>query len=134
MAKYAYPAIFTKEAEGGYSVDFPDLEGCYTQGETVEDALEMAKDVLNLTLYGLEEDGKEIAPPSDIRSIKLSDAEFASLVACATMDYRRYFDSKAVKKTLTIPSWLNTMSERANLNFSAVLQKGLMKELNIEQH
>ncbi len=134
MAKYAYPAIFTKEAEGGYSVDFPDLEGCYTQGETVEDALEMAKDVLNLTLYGLEEDGKEIAPPSDIRSLKLSDEEFASLVACDTIEYRRYFDSKAVKKTLTIPSWLNTMSERANLNFSAVLQKGLMKELNIEQH
>ena len=132
MAKYAYPAIFTKEDKGGYSVCFPDLEGCYTQGENVEDALEMAKDVLNLTLYGLEEDGKAIAPPSDIRSLKVSDEEFTSMIACDTMDYRRFFDNKAVKKTLTIPNWLNVMSERANINFSAVLQSALKKELHID--
>lgn len=132
MAKYAYPAIFTKEAEGGYSVRFPDLESCYTQGDTIEEALEMAEDVLNLTLYGLEEDGKEIPAPSDIRSLKLSDGEFASMIVCDTIEYRRYFDNKAVKKTLSIPSWLNTMSERAHINFSAVLQKALIEELHIE--
>lgn len=132
--KYAYPAIFTKEVEGGYSVVFPDLEGCYTQGEDVADALEMAEDVLNLTLYGLEEDGKEIAPPSDVRSLQLAENEFASLVACDTVEYRRFFDNKAVKKTLSIPSWLNTMSERAHVNFSAVLQRALIEELHLEQH
>ena len=132
MAKYAYPAIFTKEPEGGYSVNFPDLEGCYTQGETVEEALEMAEDVLNLTLYDLEESKAEIAVPSDIRTLELTEDQFASLIACDTIAYRRYFDSKAVKKTLSIPSWLNTLSERANINFSAVLQKALMEELHIE--
>ncbi len=132
MARYVYPAVFTAEAEGGYSVNFPDLEGCYTQGDTLAEALKMAEDVLNLTLYGLEEDGKEIAPPSDIRSIVLEDNEFSSLVSCDTMEYRRFFDNKAVKKTLTIPNWLNVMSERANINFSAVLQEALMEHLNIE--
>lgn len=132
MARYVYPAVFTAEAEGGYSVNFPDLEGCYTQGDTLAEALKMAEDVLNLTLYGLEEDGKEIAPPSDIRSIVLGDNELSSLVSCDTMEYRRFFDNKAVKKTLTIPNWLNVMSERANINFSAVLQEALMEHLNIE--
>lgn len=132
MAKYVYPAIFTAEKEGGYSVVFPDLEGCYTQGETLDEALKMAEDVLNLTLYGLEEDGKSIAPPTNIRDIKVGDDEFTTLVGCDTIEYRRYFDNKAVKKTLTIPNWLNVMSERANINFSAVLQKALMQELNIE--
>lgn len=133
MAKYVYPAIFTAEKEGGYSVNFPDLEGCYTQGETIEEALKMAEDVLNLTLYGLEEDGKDITAPTEIRKLELADDEFASLVFCDTVEYRRFFDNRAVKKTLTIPNWLNTMSEKAGINFSATLQKALMQELNIEQ-
>lgn len=133
MAKYVYPAIFTQETRGGFSVTFPDLEGCYTQGDTIEEALKMAEDVLSLTIYGLEEDGKEIVPASNIKDLKLADNEFSSLVGCDTMEYRRFFDNKAVKKTLTIPSWLNTMSEKAGVNFSSVLQKALIQELNIER-
>ena len=53
MAKYVYPAIFTKEDEGGYSIIFPDLEGCYTQGDDMQNSLEMANDVLCFTLYDL---------------------------------------------------------------------------------
>jgi predicted RNase H-like HicB family nuclease len=131
MAKYVYPAIFTSE-NVGYSVRFPDVPGCYTEGDTIAEAIEMAKDALNLTLYGAEEDGDVINPPSDIRSIKVNDNEFVSLIACDTIEYRRYFDNKAVKKTLTIPNWLNVMSERANVNFSAVLQEALIEKLNIE--
>lgn len=131
MARYVYPALFTAESEGGYSVNFPDLEGCYTQGETLNEALEMAKDVLCLTLYGLEEDGKEIAPPSDIRSLALKDDEVSSLVACDTVEYRKFYDNKAVKKTLTIPNWLNTIAERSNVNFSQVLQEALTEKLGL---
>lgn len=72
-------------------------------------------------------------PPSDIRELKPQPGDITSLVACDTLEYRRFNDSKAVKKTLTIPNWLNVMSERANINFSAVLQKALMEELNIER-
>lgn len=58
MAKYAYPAIFTPEEDGSYSIIFPDLEGCYTCGDNLEDGIEMAEDALSLVLYGYEKDGR----------------------------------------------------------------------------
>lgn len=130
MAKYLYPAVFSKEGEM-ICVRFPDLESCYTQGEDIQDAYDMASDVLCLTLYGLEEEGAEIPPASSMADVRITDGEFVSLVSCDTLEYRKYYDSKAVKKTLTIPAWLNTMSERKGLNFSAVLQTALKNELNI---
>lgn len=133
MPKYVYPAIFEKEPEGGFSVYFPDIEGCYTQGEDLAEAVENAEDALCLALYDLEEKGAAIKEASDISTLTVKDGDFTSLVSCDTIEYRRYFDNKAVKKTLTIPNWLNVMSERANINFSAVLQKALMQELNIER-
>lgn len=133
MPKYVYPAIFENEPEGGYSVYFPDIEGCYTQGEDLAEAVENAEDALCLALYDLEEKSAAIKEPSDISALTVKDGDFTSLVSCDTVEYRRYFDNKAVKKTLTIPNWLNVMSERANINFSAVLQKALMQELNIER-
>ncbi len=130
MAKYIYPAIFAKDGEL-YTVRFPDLEGCYTQGEDLQDAYEMAEDVLCLMLYDLEEEGESIPPASEVSAIKTEKGEFVSLVSCDTLEYRQYYDNKAVKKTLTIPAWLNTMSEREGINFSAVLQSALKSELHI---
>lgn len=133
MAKYVYAAVFTPEDEGGFSVNFPDLEGCYTQGDTIAQAMDNAEDVLCLTLYDLEEKDAAIPAPSGVKALKTQGSEFVSLVSCDTLEYRRYYDNKAVKKTLTIPNWLNVMSEKANVNFSAVLQKALMEELHIER-
>ena len=59
MAKYAYPAIFTPEDDGSFSINFPDLEGCYTCGDSLEDGIEMAEDALALVLYGYEKDGRK---------------------------------------------------------------------------
>lgn len=133
MAKYVFPAIFTKE-DVGYSVSFPDVPGCNTQGETLSEALAMAADALNLMLYSCEEDGLPINKPSDIRTLKLEDNEITSLVSADTVEYRRFFDNKAIKKTLTIPNWLNTLSERENINFSAVLQDALIEKLNLNNN
>ncbi len=130
MAKYIYHAIFAKEGDF-YTVRFPDLESCYTQGDNLQDAYEMASDVLCLTLYNLEEEKASIPPASETPTIKTEKDEFVSLVACDTLEYRQYYDNKAVKKTLTIPAWLNTMSEREGINFSAVLQAALKSKLNI---
>lgn len=130
MAKYIYPAVFTPE-DGGYSVNFPDFESCYTSADTLEEGLEMANDVLCLTIYDMEESGQQVPTVSDIRDIKTHGEAFATLIECDTLAYRKFFDNKAVKKTLTIPSWLNTMAERADINFSAVLQRALKSELNI---
>lgn len=129
MAKYAYPAIFTPEKEGGFSINFPDLNGCYTCGDDMVDSLVMAKDVLALTLYGYEKDGKEIPVPSKSTHLPLSEGEFISYVACDTLEYRKLYNSKAVKKTLTIPEWLNEAAMAMDINFSQVLQEALLSKI-----
>ena len=128
MARYLYPAIFKKDGKQ-YTVHFPDLEGCYTQGESLEDAFEMAEDVLCLTLYNMEERQENAPPASEMEKIETNSGEFVSLIPCDTLSYRQYYDNRAVKKTLTIPAWMNTMAERKGLNFSAVLQAALKAEL-----
>ena len=131
MAKYVYPASFKPENEG-YSITFPDLENCFTQGENMADGLEAAADALCLALYDMEESGQAIPAASDLKAVKVEQGELVTLVMCDTIEYRRYYDNKAVKKTLTIPAWLNTMAERAGLNFSQVLQNGLKNELHVQ--
>lgn len=131
MAKYAYPAVFTPENDGGFSVRFPDLEGCYTCGDDMVDALTMAEDVLALILYGYETDGREIPLPSRENCISLSEEEFINYVACDTLEYRKMYNSKSVKKTLTIPEWLNEAATAMDLNFSQVLQEALLSKIQI---
>ena len=103
MAKYAYPAVFTAE-NNSYSVSFPDVEGCLTFGETIPEAIEMAEDALCLMLYDLEEEGSEIPKPSDAKELKVESNEFVTMIACDTVEYRKFYDNKAVKKTLTVPN------------------------------
>lgn len=129
MAKYAYPAIFTPEEEGGYSINFPDLEGCYTCGDSLEDGIEMAEDALALVLYGYEKEERAIPAPSVPSSFSLTGNEFVNYIACDTMAYRKMYNNKAVKKTLTIPEWLNEAASAMGLNFSQVLQEALMSKI-----
>lgn len=131
MAKYAYPAVFTPESGGGYSVYFPDIEGCYSQGDNMADAIFMAEDALELMLYEYEESNKEIPKPSDLKKIKLNNGEIASYVSADTLKYRKIFNDKAVKKTLTIPEWMNEAATKENINFSQVLQDALRQRLNL---
>lgn len=128
MAKYIYPAVFTKEEDGGYSVIFPDLESCYTCGDTLEQAMDMAEDCLSLILYGYETDKKEIPAASPADSITTDPNEFVSLIKCNTLTYRKKFSNKSVKKTLTIPEWMNDEGMRAGINFSQLLQEALMEK------
>lgn len=129
MAKYVYPAIFEPE-EGGYSVYFPDLEGCYTCGGDLQEAIVMAEDVLAFYLYDEEVEGKTIPEPSRSEDISLKTGEFANYIACDTLEYAKMHNNRAVKKTLTIPEWLNEAATKQNVNFSQVLQEALMKKVN----
>ena len=131
MAKYAYPAIFTPEDGGGYSINFPDLEGCYTCGDDLRDGLEMAEDILALVLYGYEKELRTIPNPSPSSAFTLKTGEFVNYIACDTMHYRKMYNSKAVKKTLSIPEWLNEEALSVGLNFSQVLQEALIQKLHI---
>jgi len=121
---FVYPAIFHKE-EDSYWVEFPDLEGCHTYGTSIVEAMEAAQEALSGYLLTLLEQGKAIAAPSDVSSYKPADG-FSSLVSC---DINQYNDTKAVKKTLTIPSWLNDRAIAMGLNFSQILQEALLSKI-----
>lgn len=129
MSKYYFPAIFSKEGEG-YNVRFPDLEECLTCGDDLPDALWMAGDVLACCLCDMEIDDMEIPDPSEVQNIKLEKGEFVSYITCDTDVYRRQYKKISVKKTLTIPQWLNEAALVRNINFSQVLQDALMQAIN----
>lgn len=134
MSKIYYPAVFhVAEDVGGYWVEFPDLPGCATQGKNDREAYKMAEDALGLWLDRTGEDFKrEIGEPSNCFDvIKKYPNELIMMVGCDPEEYCRKYHSKAIKKTLTIPEWLNDRATKANINFSQVLQEALMKKLGI---
>jgi len=131
MKKYAYPSVFTPD-DSGFTVIFPDLENCYPQGDDLTDALEMAGDVLNIVLYRMEKDNKPIPEPSAIKDVRISGDSFVSFVVADTLRYGKLYDNKTIKKTLSIPAWVNTAAEEKKLNFSKVLQEGLQRKLGVE--
>lgn len=132
MTRYSYPAIFSPAEEGGYTVNFPDLEGCFTEGDTLTEAIYMAEDVLALILYGYETDGRSIPAPSDPGSFDLHEGDFVNYIACDTMEYRKMYNNKSIKKTLSIPEWLNEKATSMNLNFSQILQEALIEKINAQ--
>ena len=132
MARYVYPAVFTAEDNGLYSVNFPDLESCYTSGDDLPDAIKMAEDVLALTLYEYENKNKVIPSPSAIKSIHTEDNEFVNAIAADTMYYQKRFNKKSVKKTLSVPEWLNDIAVAHNVNFSQTLQEALIRNLGLQ--
>lgn len=130
MAKYVYPAVFSPEEEGQYSVFFPDLDGCYTCGDNLQDAIMMAEDVLAFYLYDEEKKGNTVPEPTPIKQVELNENEFVNYVACDTREYAKMHNNKAVKKTLTIPEWLNEEATAMGVNFSQVLQEALMNKVS----
>lgn len=86
MPKYVYPAIFTKE-KNGYSVNFPDVENCFTDGDSLINAMEMAEDVLTMMLCFREQEKKLIPPATPIQEIKTDADSFTTLILCDTTNY-----------------------------------------------
>lgn len=122
---FVYPAIFHEE-KGTYWVEFPDLPGCQTFGTALEETVEFAQEALAGYLITLLEDEREIPSSSDIKNINTGQDSFTSLVSCNIDQYR---SSRAVKKTLTIPGWLNDMAVSRGINFSKVLQDALLSKV-----
>ncbi len=129
--KIVYPVCFYEEEEGGYSIDVPDLLGCCTQADSLEEAIEMAQDAALGWLTTSIEDGEDIPAPSKIEDIKIEKGKgFVSLILLDLDKYMKENVSKrAVKKTLTIPAWLNEKAEKIGINFSQVLQEALLKKI-----
>ena len=131
MNRLFYPAIFHKAEEGGFWVTFPDIPECMTQGDNMEQAYEMAVDALGLSLSSMEEMGEQIPEASPLERIQVEDGILV-IVEFNMAEYRRKNSSKAVKKTLSIPEWLNEAAMRENINFSQLLQEALMVKIGVK--
>lgn len=122
-----YPAIFTYDSkEKKYLIDFIDLKGCSTFGNSLPEAFEMAQDAMGLYLDELI---KFPEATTNFKNIKLKNNQFINYVEIDMQDYRRKHNNKSVKKTLSIPAWLNNLCESQNINFSQVLQEALKEKL-----
>ena len=133
-----YPAVFHKAIEGGYVVEFPDLNDGATQGETLEEAIEMAQDYIGTWLYDDFIKGKAMPKATDIFEIEIKDNDYVikgqSFKSLVSLDMQRYVNEckkQIVRKNVSIPSWLNELAINNNINFSNVLQNALKKELNL---
>lgn len=132
MGKLFYPAVFHTAEEGGFWVSFPDLPECLTEGDDMQTAYEMAVEALGLALVGRKEDGEEIPKPTAIDQISM-DEGILVIVEFDMLEYQKKHNFRAVKKTLSIPEWLNEEATAMGVNFSQVLQEALMAKLNISR-
>lgn len=132
MKKMFYPAVFHVAEEGGFWVSFPDLPECLTEGDNMEQAYEMAVDALGLCLSDYAERGQEMPEATLPDKIDIQSGMLLVIVEFDMAEYRRKHSSRAVKKTLSIPEWLNEEAIRAGVNFSQVLQEALMLKLNLK--
>lgn len=123
-----YPAVYHKE-DNSYWVEFPDLEGCQTFDNTLNETVLSAQEALLGYILIILESGQELKEPSNIKDLKVDENSFTSLVTCDISNYLN--NAKAIKKTLTIPSWLNEKAIQKGINFSGVLQEALIRELEI---
>ena len=127
--KYVYPAIFTPLGDGAFDVKVPDLPGCRTCGDDLADAIYMIEDAVAMWLWDAETKGESI--PTASATLTVSAPQFTNYIAADTDEYRKKYYNRAIKKTLSIPSWLNTQAEQAGVNFSQVLQEALKEKLQI---
>ena len=130
MDNYIFPCVFIYK-DDGISVYFPDLDGCVSFGENETAAYQNAKEALTLHLYGMEQDGDLAPVPTPIKEIALDDNEKALFIEVFMPPFRAKQANKIVKKTLTIPEWLNLLAEKHDVNFSQVLQNALKEYLNV---
>ncbi|MDR3148545.1 MAG: type II toxin-antitoxin system HicB family antitoxin [Oscillospiraceae bacterium] len=129
---YIYPAILSY-AKDGISIEFPDFPGCLPCADTTEEAVKNAREALSLHIWGMERDGDTIPAPAKITELNCGKNEISLLVEIFMPSVRERLNNRYIKKTLTIPQWLNIEAERAGVNFSQVLQNGLKEYLHINK-
>lgn len=127
---YMYPAILSYD-DDGITITFPDLPGCVSCAQSDEEAYFMARDAMRGWLLVAEEYGDEIKEPTSLRELRLEENQRAVLVDVNLAFYREPYRNRSVKKTLTIPAWLNDLAEKEHINFSSVLQAALKQQLNV---
>lgn len=126
--KIIYPAILTPcENKEGYTIEIPDLKGCVSEGDTLEDAISMGTDAASGYIISEIEEGKTLPKPTKQSNLKLKKNQLTNLVICDTDVYDEKYSSKIIRKNVSIPAYLNTYGELHNINFSKLLKDAIMK-------
>jgi len=118
-----YPAVCHFE-DGGYWCEFPDLDGCFSQGDTLQEILGNAREALECHIEYFFENDKPLPAATPITDLHADGKDFLTYISCDIPQ-----GAKSVKKTLTIPDWLNRRAEKANINFSQTLQEALIAKI-----
>ncbi len=125
MAEYVYPAIFHPNEDGSFTIVYPDLPGCISEGKSLGDAMYMAQSALNQWIEYLTEKKQSIPKASDFQSVEITQGEFVNLIRA---DVR---DNHAVKRTVSIPRWMDSKAIELGLSLSRVLQDALKEKLHV---
>ena len=135
--KLVYPVLIQKNKEKNENyriVYIPDLDS-YTEGDTIADCINMARDVIGLHCLSLDEDDNKPFPKaSSLEDIEIKENEFVTLVDVDYDEYKRQYSLKTVRRNVTLPSWINYAAEKSGVNVSAILQKALIQELHLSEN
>lgn len=124
--KYIYTALFTPIEDGsGYYAKVPDLPGCITTGNSLSDAIDQITDAMSAWLVVTEDEGEPIAPPSPQEKLSVDAGTICSLISADTIEYRAQTDTRAVRKNVSLPSWMVRLADKRGINCSQVLQDAL---------
>lgn len=129
---YEYVAIFCYEKDG-INISFPDLPGCFSYADTTKEAIKNAEEVLGLVLYDIEKENEKIPKPTKLENINCKKNERTVLINVWMPIVRNEIEEQSIKKTLTIPQWLNKLAEEKNVNFSKLLQSALKDYLKVKR-
>jgi len=135
---YIYPAIFTPSLVDNrgtvYTVEIPDIPGCITEGESIAEAMSMAREALAGCILAMKQAKEDVPAPSNYHDVEklADDDDFITLVDIDLNDYMRKKETKSIIKTVSLPQWLAIMAEEAGISYSQTLQNALKRELDLE--
>ena len=143
--KVIYPVLFYEEEDNQYSVFIPDLENITTCGENLENAMDMAEELIASTILDKMEDGEKIPKSSKIVDVTFEDFEkyldiknwkyiskFKTYVVVDLGLYAEKWGKELIKKTVNIPKWINTKAEELKINFSKTLEEALIQKIYMD--
>lgn len=130
--RYTFPAIFNY-ADDGISVYFPDISGCFTYGDTTEEAIKNAKEALGLNIFSMEEENESIPEPSAINDLKLEDNQAPILIDVYMPAVRPFVETVYTNKTVSLPAWLASRADERGVDYSQIFKAALIDYLNTNE-